>query len=139
MDRKDIEVNLAKLNSSYSINDGISLAEVSEAEKQLGLKLPNEIVSLYQNFNGFQVDKPMLELYTIKDLKNHNNLLEFAKFNGSEPVGFDYSQTNQADQWNIVSVNTNYVITFTIASFLTNKIWAWLHRNREIWAEEIYT
>ncbi len=139
MDRKDIEVNLAKLNSSYSMNDGITSAEVSEAEKDLELMMPDDIVCLYQSFNGFQVDKPMLELYAIKNLKNHNNLLEFAKFNGSEPVGFDYSEINQAGQWNIVNVNTNYVITLTVASFLTNQIWAWLHRSREIWAKEIYT
>ena len=138
MDRRNIKINLDKLNSTYFINAGVTREDIAEAESKLGLEFPKEVVSLYQSFNGLSVEKPMLKIHCIKDLANSAGLIEFAVFNGSEPVAFNSSKINQAGQWSIVNADTGFEITLTLASFLTNKVWAWLHRGREIWAEETY-
>jgi hypothetical protein len=48
----------------------------------------------------------------------------------------DLRDINEAGERNIVNYQTNFVITKTMASFLNNKIWAWLDRGRKIWQKE---
>ena len=50
----------------------------------------------------------------------------------------DLSKKNEADEWDIINLNNHFVITKTIGSFFTNKVWAWIDRGHTIWKEEIY-
>jgi hypothetical protein len=43
-----------------------------------------------------------------------------------------------SNQWDIVASN-GYRITFTMASFWTTKIWAWVEKRRAIWQDEAAT
>ena len=47
-------------------------------------------------------------------------------------IAMDLRDINEAGERNIVNYQTNFVITKTMASFLNNKIWAWLDRGRKI-------
>jgi len=139
MNRRDIEINLKKLEPSFTINDGISVEELHEVEDSFGVVFPGQVANFYQSIDGFTVESPALEIHRAGNMVKHGSLIEFAVFNGSVPVAFDISSINSAGQWDVVNLNTKYVITLTMASFLTNKIWTWLNRGREVWAEEVYT
>lgn len=139
MNHKDIKLNLEKLGSPFSINGKLAIGKIRELEFSMGVEFPDQVVNFYQNINGLSVESPMLELHSIDNIVKRGSLIEFAVFNGSIPVAFDISGINRAGQWDIVNLNTKYVITLTMTSFLTNKIWAWLNRGRKIWAEEVYT
>jgi hypothetical protein len=138
MNLHDIEINLRKLETEYHIECGISDAKIDEVQEAIGKKLPEQVKMFYKSCNGLSVNQK-LEIYEINKLNISDGILEFALFNGKYPVGFDISHINDAGQWSIINVETKFVITQTMASFLTNKIWAWLLRGRKIWAEEKYT
>ncbi|AZZ98453.1 SMI1/KNR4 family protein [Pseudoalteromonas sp. R3] len=139
MNRRDIEINLKKLESSFALNDGLSVEELHETERNLGVVFPPQVANFYQCINGFSVKSPALVMHSAGNMVKHGSLIEFAVFNGSVPVAFDVSRVNSSGQWDVVNLNTKYVITLTMASFLTSRIWAWLSRGREVWAEEVYT
>ena len=138
MNLHDIKINLEKLNTEYSLEQGASEKEINKAQELIGEKFPEQIIEFYKNCNGFSVNSK-LEVYEINQLKESGNIIVFAVFNKIHPVGYDISRLNTAGQWDIVNVETKFIITHTMASFLTNKIWAWLLRGREIWAIEKYT
>jgi len=139
MKLSDIEINLKKLHSEFVINEGANAEQIKQAQEKLGVKLPGQVIQLYESFNGLSVVKPKLEIFEIGQLEKKDNIIKFALFNGAHPIGFDTSHINDAEQWSIINTNTGFVLTLTVASLLTNKIWAWLHRDREIWADEKYT
>ena len=139
MNHKEIELNLRKVGSSFVLGQGASLETIRESEARLGINFPNEIINFYETLNGLSVATPKFELLRVEELQRNNELVIFGQFNGCVPVGFESSSINSAKQWNIVNSNNGYVITLTISSFLTNKIWAWLLRGREVWEKEIYT
>ena len=62
--------------------------------------------------------------------------LHFAMVDGHHILCFDTSALNVADQWDIVTQASDYRITFTMASFWSNKLWAWIDKRRPIWGPE---
>jgi hypothetical protein len=62
----------------------------------------------------------------------------FSRVNGIEIICFDTNNINSANEWDIVNYSNNYLITKTIESYLTNKIWAFVDREREFWKQEQY-
>ena len=138
MNRHDIEKNLRKIDADYRLGHGVSDDLIDKAQERLGETLPDHVINFYKSCNGLSVNSK-LEIYDIGKLKKSGHIIEFANFNEKHRVGFDISYINDAGQWSIVNVESKYLITLTMASFLTNKIWAWLLRGREIWAEEKYT
>lgn len=65
-----------------------------------------------------------------------NRFLMFSKINNTEIICFDTFNINSAHEWDIVNYSNKFVITKTISSFITNKIWAWIDRGRTIWDAE---
>ena len=139
MNHREIELNLRKVGSAFILGRGASLEKIRETEAKLGINFPSEIVHFYETLNGLSVNSPKFELLSVEELQQKNELIIFGHFNGCIPVGFESSSINSAGQWNIVNSTNGYVITLTISSFLTNKIWAWLLRGREVWEKELYT
>ncbi|MEA4936464.1 MAG: hypothetical protein VB102_07460 [Paludibacter sp.] len=87
-------------------------------------------VDILCNNRGLRLLPPMeLELIDEK-------FLLFAKINNIENICFDTSNINFASEWDIVNYSNNYLITKTISSFLSNKVWAWIERGRKIWDQE---
>ncbi len=139
MNHREIELNLRKVGSAFILGQGASREKIRETEAKLGINFPIEIIHFYETLNGLSVASPKFELLPVEELQQKNELIIFGHFNGCIPVGFESSSTNSAGQWNIVNSTNGYVITLTISSFLTNKIWAWLLRGREVWEKELYT
>jgi hypothetical protein len=67
-----------------------------------------------------------------------NRFLLFSKVNSIEMICFDTNNVNSANEWDIVNYSNNYLITKTIESYLTNKVWAFIDREREFWKQEQY-
>lgn len=80
-----------------------------------------------------------IELLKISDFELiEDRFLMFSKVNNTELICFDTNNINSANEWDIVNYSNNYILTKTIESYLTNKIWAFVDREREIWEQEKY-
>ena len=74
-----------------------------------------------------------LELLGVNDIELlENRFLKFSIINNNEIICFDTLEINSAGEWDILNYNNKFVITKTIPSFLTNKIWAWIDRDKNI-------
>ena len=51
----------------------------------------------------------------------------------SERLGFDLRRRNDAEQWDILNVDTGFRVTLTMASFWSNKVLAWVDKRRAVW------
>ena len=121
----------------YSLGESALEGDVSQAEERLGISFPAQVVIFYKNFNGLRVEKPQLEVLPIGNLNfAFPNRLHFATFDGNHRLYFDTSQTNAAEQWDIVAED-DFRVTLTMASFWSNKIFAWVERKRVIWEENL--
>ena len=113
-----------------------SEAEIMEAERRLGVSFPAQVKSFYQHYNGLSVDDPQLEVLPIERIDFASpKLLHFATLDGRHNLYFDVSKMNDADQWDIVNTD-GFPVTVTMASFWTNRMWAWIDKRRAIWKEE---
>jgi len=123
-----------KRELSYSLAAPASDDEMLSAERRLGISFPAQVELFYRSFNGLQVDDPPLEVLPVEHLNFASNRLHFATLDGSHPLYFDVSRTNEAEQWDIVSAD-EYQVTLSMASFWSNKIWVWVEKRRAIWQE----
>lgn len=120
---------------SILLNAGSSESEIREAELRLDLRFPEQVKLFYCNFNGLQVSDPTLDVLSLARLSlRAPKRLHFAVFDGEGNVYFDISNENAAGQWNIVSED-GYVITFSMASFWSNKIWRWIEYRKPVWTD----
>ena len=53
-------------------------------------------------------------------------------------LGFDTRSRNDADPWDIVTVDTGFLVTLTMASFWSNKVLAWVDSRRPVWRREVH-
>lgn len=122
---------------TYTVGGGAAADDISVIELCLGVALPDQARNFYSNFNGLKVDYPGLEIFPLQKLRFvEPNRLYFAVLDNQVRLFFDTSDINSAGQWNIVTSN-GFVVTMTMASFWSNKIWMWLKHRKAIWKEEI--
>ncbi|WP_223645482.1 hypothetical protein [Corallococcus sp. EGB] len=57
-------------------------------------------------------------------------------FDFQHTLAFNVEAVNEAGAWDIVSAETGFQDTLTMAGFWSNKVFAWVMRQRRIWAEE---
>jgi hypothetical protein len=139
MDLTSFESNLQKLNLEYNVGSGLANTDIERIEEKLGVSFPEQVKEFYMNFGTLNIRSPRLEIYSPLELTEKEGKIIFCKFKGMHELSFDISELNQANQWNIINTKTGYIVTHTMASFWSNKVWAWLRGNREIWAHEIYS
>lgn len=122
---------------SCVIDTGSFEFDSKEKEK---LNYPESVQVLYTNINGLKIVEPRaFELLKFSELELiDEKYLFFALINENQKICFDVTSLNAAGEWDIVELENKYLITKTLASFLTNKIWAWVDRSRTIWKEESY-
>lgn len=98
--------------------------------------VPGSLVEFYRFCNGFHVASPHLDVFGLDALQRDGDFLEFAIFDRSHCVAFDTTELNDAGEWDIINPATGFRLTHTLASFLTNKTWAWIDRQRPVWSDE---
>ncbi|GHU03583.1 hypothetical protein FACS1894158_02310 [Betaproteobacteria bacterium] len=132
---------IEKLRKENIISCSITYCEEYEfliKAKKEEIEFPNNISYFYSRIDSFNIFQPrQLEILSIKNMSIiENRYLHFANVNVAEKFCFDISKQNEAEEWDIINLSNNLLITKTIGSFLTNKVWAWIDRGREIWKKE---
>ena len=140
MKLEEFETNLKKRAEQsqvqYVLNPAASAQQILDAEKRLG-KLPRQVCLFYSHFNGLLISQPFLEIFSLEHLyKDQNGKVPFCTFGDEATLCFNTIRLNEADQWTIENYKSQYVITLSMASFWSNKIFVWLDHRRHIWEEE---
>ena len=123
----------------YKLGKPASGEQLDISEKNLQVVFPQQFRLFYTHFNGLVVRVPFLEILGLDCLTKNLNLIHFANIDRGNRICFDCSKLNAAKQWNIVNCQDGFIITLTLASFWSNKIWAWIDKKREIWMETDYS
>lgn len=136
---KQFEKQSEEYGLIYELGPPATAADIAAAERRLGVSFPEPVVRFFSSCDGLQVVEPHLKINALDQLKFiGDRLIHLATFDKEHRLAFDVSEVNQADQWSIVNADTGYRVTFSMASFWTNKVWAWIDRRRTVWEEETY-
>ena len=105
-----------------------------KAEAKIGHPFPYQVTLFYQYCNGLYIKDPFLCVLKLEDAVVLDDIYwNFANVSSGIRLGFDMSQINIADQWDIVDIETKHIITRTMASFWSNKIWKWIDNRERFW------
>lgn len=85
---------------------------------------------------SFNFDNRYFQLLDFSDWIIYEDTYLLFSYLGNEKICFNIRELNCVDEWDIVCYRNKYLITKTISSYLTNKVWAWIDRGRKVWAEE---
>lgn len=133
IDKIDKMTRTGQIHAVININtelESISMPSVNH--------VPQGIIDLYCKVRSLEILNPYhFELLPIEQFRLMNDrYLHFATINHTEKLGFDIVQKNVAGEWDIVNIDNGFLITYTLGSFLTTKIWRWIYWGKEIWREE---
>ena len=120
----------------YELGAPASAQQLEDFERRCGVILPPSVRRFYRQHDGLRVTSPSLRILSLNDLALADGRVTFAIFNNSNRMAFETSRTNIAGEWDIVCAETGFLVTLTMASFWSNKIFAWIDRRREVWREE---
>jgi cell wall assembly regulator SMI1 len=117
----------------FRVQQGATAEIIHQTELRLGLTLPEQVKSFWSAFNGLEINDPPFKILSLTELQREGRLLPFCICNRAVSIAFDVSVHNRTGQWSIVNAETNYQITFTMASFWSTHLWAWIIKRRPIW------
>jgi hypothetical protein len=103
-----------------------------------GINVPENISTFYLKISSLYICAPRcLELLSPMNFEIiDERYIWFSTINKVNKICFDFKCLNSAEEWNIIHLDTKYIITQTLSSYITNKIWAWIDRERKIWENE---
>lgn len=137
--RQYIQKKSQKNCFEYKIGNPASDDLIEEIEQKLSIKFPDQVRLFYQCCDGFKVNDPALEILPLEKItKDENGKILFSIFDEQHKLCFETTKLNDANQWNIINCSTRYNVTLSMASFWSNKIWAWIDKKRTIWKKEVY-
>ncbi len=120
----------------YELHTPMAHADLAVALSAIHDSVPDSLLEFYGFCNGFRVSSPHLDVFGAKVLQKDGELVKFAIFDQSNCVAFDTSQLNDAGEWDIINLATGFRLTHTLASFMTNKTWAWIDWRRPVWRDD---
>ncbi len=122
----------------YSLGSSAAEYAIEQVQQHLGVALPPQVERFYRHYDGLSVREPPLKVYPLEMLAFvRPGRLRFATLDGRHDLCFDVSRVNEAGQWDIIVDATGYRVTMTMASFWSNKLWAWIDQRRAIWMPEL--
>ncbi|MGE6761871.1 SMI1/KNR4 family protein [Corallococcus interemptor] len=128
---------LEKAASEVRFSPGATPEAIDACERRLGVTFPANVRRFYAVHDGLRVEAPSLVIRPLDALVlAPGGLLPFASFDHEHTVAFAVDAVNEAGEWSIVSAETGFQVTLTMASFWSNKVFAWVKNQRRIWAEE---
>lgn len=132
--RNNFEKRKVNSNIEYIIFKPASEAVFENAEAKVGSPFPYQVKLFYQYCNGLYVNDPFLHILQLEDtVVLEKCYWHFANISSGVRLGLNISQINLADQWDIINIETKLVITRTMASFWSNKIWKWIDNRECFW------
>jgi hypothetical protein len=124
-------------NFSYTLYQPASNTVIKKTEERLDLRIPDQVALFYSHYNGLEVENPQLTIIPIEHWEiTPEMLIHFSTIDGQYRLCFDTMRLNDANQWSIINCKTGYLVTYTMSSFWTNKIWNWVLKRRTIWEKE---
>jgi len=139
MELQHLIAGLEKLDLDFEKGEPASKDDIAETELRLGKSLPEQVRQFYSNYNGIKVDSPKFEILSLGRLHIDSGKIVFAIFDDTHRVAFKANILNSAGQWDIINADNDFLVTLTMASFWTNKIFAWLRKERAVWDVETYS
>jgi hypothetical protein len=137
--KQALEKKQSKNKIAYTANT-TDFVNTEKIESVVGKNAPEGVKYLFTLFNGLSISEPrhfdLLKFANVEIFEDR--FLSFALINETEKICFDMKELNVAGEWDVINYSNGFVITKTLASFLTNKVWAWIERARTIWKEELY-
>ena len=121
-----------------NLQPGVTHDALDAAEDRIGLKFPDQVRAFYSEYNGLRVDDPRFEILSLNRLSvDDQSRIQFATADDADRICFDCSCFNEAGQWDIIEPETGDRITYTMASFWSNKMWKWIDRRLRFWRGEV--
>jgi hypothetical protein len=118
----------------FTLGVPASAVLLEATEQRLAVRFPAQVKQFYQHYNGLSIDLPPLAVLALEHLTFlSTDCLHFATVNQRHQLCFNCSDLNAAGQWDIVTAGDSSRITLTMASFWSNKLWAWIDKGRPIW------
>jgi len=131
----EVSLRLQKLGLGYQLAGPASEQEIVSAERRLNVSLPEQVKQFYKSYDGLRVHDRQLEILSVAKLNlTSPDHLHFATVDFDHRLVFDVSHLNPAGQWDI-KADDGFLITRTMASLWSVKIWAWLEYGKRIWCE----
>lgn len=135
MHLEQVSLRLQKLGLDYQLAGPASELEILSAERRLNVMLPEQVRQFYESYDDLRVEDPQLEILSVAKLNlTSPDHLHFATVDSTHQLVFDVSRLNPAGQWDIKN-DDGFLITRTMASLWSVKIWAWLEYRKRIWCE----
>jgi len=103
--------------------------------------VPAALIQFYTKFESIEFMAPrQMRNFSVNELQRNVKQEYLIVFGSVDEVqlAYDTRSLNAAGEWTIVNGDNEYVITKTLASFYTNKLWAWIKRGKKIWEEEVF-
>ncbi len=123
--KSNLEKRALKNALVIHLNDPASNEDILRAENRLSIGFPQQIKMFYQHYNGVSLEDPHLEVLPLNELGYQSEgKIYFASFDNSVKVCFEINRLNEAKQWDIVNCENGFLITRTMASFWSNKVFA---------------
>jgi hypothetical protein len=120
---------------AYVLSDAGAFSSAM-AESKLKLKFPGKVADFFVALSGLRTSNPEFLILPLQSLRIEQGLIHFATFDSLHDICFDISALNTAGEWDIIHKATGSIITHTIASFWSNKIWKWLEEGRPVWTDQ---
>ena len=141
MHLEQIQLNFDKRRDTNGLQvvlkPGATDDAINATENRIGHEFPDQVRAFYKRYNGLTVDDPEFVILSVNELiADSQSRIHFATANGNCQICFDCSHLNEAEQWDIIELETGGRITFTMASFWTNKIWKWIDQRLAFWRGE---
>lgn len=135
-----LEKTASARSFGYKLSGPASEEAITAFEARVESPLPRQVAMFYRHHNGLSVAMPAVEIFPVEALnRKEPGMVPFCRLDGVHELSFDVRLRNQADQWTIVNAEFGFKVTLTMASFWSNKIFAWLDMRRPIWRLESHS
>ncbi|NOK11448.1 SMI1/KNR4 family protein [Corallococcus exercitus] len=135
--RPALEKAASRIGMEIHFGPGATQEALDACEQRLGVTFPVSVRRFYAAHDGLRVEAPSLVIRPLEELVlAPGGRLPFADFDFQHTVAFAMGAVNAAGEWDLVNAETGFQVTLTMASFWSNKVFAWVMRQRRIWAEE---
>ena len=118
----------------YRLGPAASEVALARLAQRIEADVPDIVAAFYRCHDGLDVQEPALEMYSVERLVLRDpGLVPFCVFDHTHELAYDVAARNQAGQWDIVAVPSRVVLTRTLPSFWSNKLFAWIDKRRPVW------
>jgi len=129
------KLSLSKPIFKFQFVEKAVKSDLVKTQVSLGVQFPEKLSTFFHFLNGLKTENPSLMLIPLSELQLKENRIHFATFDNTVQICLNTEKLNRANEWTIINNETDFVLTLSISSFWSNKIWHWLEGGKMIWSE----